>query len=249
MGMLYLGEWIGEALFDERVRFTGKDYDEVTGLYYFNARWYDPQLGRFTSEDPVRDGMNWYVYVRNNPLRFIDPTGLENVLINNEGLFPTIDEIDIGAGDFADGALAGLASVANIPSSLANTALQAVGTAVGTILGAADAVIDAVDNLIPDSMSLTGGGLKEDLFVTGLFVGMNPQTTSGFMLSMKYGIKSATGKIFGGKGNIAKGVQKSLKDQAVDLIPQNANRNRIMLRSSRSLSDFKASRRFLMIFS
>ena len=75
-GDVVLGEWIGEALFDERVRFTGKDYDEVTGLYYFNARWYDPQLGRFTSEDPARDGMNWYVYVRNNPLRFIDPNGL-----------------------------------------------------------------------------------------------------------------------------------------------------------------------------
>ena len=80
MGMLYLGEWIGEALFAERVRFTGKDYDEVTGLYYFNARWYDPLLGRFTSEDPARDGINWHVYVRNNPLRFIDPTGLEGLL-------------------------------------------------------------------------------------------------------------------------------------------------------------------------
>ena len=75
-GDVVLGEWIGEELFNERVRFTGKDYDEVTGLYYFNARWYDPQLGRFTSEDPVRDGMNWYVYVRNNPLNRTDPTGL-----------------------------------------------------------------------------------------------------------------------------------------------------------------------------
>ena len=75
-GDVVLGEWIGEELFDERVRFTGKDYDEVTGLYYFNARWYDPQLGRFTSEDPIRDGMNWHVYVNNNPLRYIDPTGL-----------------------------------------------------------------------------------------------------------------------------------------------------------------------------
>ena len=76
-GDVVLGEWIGEELFDERVRFTGKDYDEVTGLYYFNARWYDPRLGRFTSEDPIRDGMNWHVYVNNNPLRYVDPTGLD----------------------------------------------------------------------------------------------------------------------------------------------------------------------------
>ena len=75
-GDVVLGEWIGEELFAERVRFTGKDFDEVTGLYYFNARWYDPRLGRFTSEDPVRDGMNWHVYVSNNPLNTIDPTGL-----------------------------------------------------------------------------------------------------------------------------------------------------------------------------
>ena len=76
-GDVVLGEWIGEELFAERVKFTGKDYDEVTGLYYFNARWYDPRLGRFTSEDPVRDGMNWHVYVNNNPLRYVDPTGLD----------------------------------------------------------------------------------------------------------------------------------------------------------------------------
>lgn len=46
------------------------------GLYYFNARWYDAELGRFISEDPVKDGLNWYAYCSNNPLVFTDPTGL-----------------------------------------------------------------------------------------------------------------------------------------------------------------------------
>jgi len=46
------------------------------GLYYFNARWYDPGLGRFITEDPVKDGSNWFSYVANNPLRYTDPTGL-----------------------------------------------------------------------------------------------------------------------------------------------------------------------------
>ena len=76
-GDVVLGEWIGEELFNERVRFTGKDFDEVTGLYYFNARWYDPLLGRFTSEDPARDGINWHIYTYNNPLEYTDPTGLD----------------------------------------------------------------------------------------------------------------------------------------------------------------------------
>ena len=57
-------------------RFTGKDWDEEAGLYYFNARWYDPELGRFITEDPIRDGVNWYGYVDNGPLMFTDPTGL-----------------------------------------------------------------------------------------------------------------------------------------------------------------------------
>ena len=61
---------------DESVKYTGKDLDEDAGLYYFNARWYDPLNGRFITEDPVRDGLNWFVYVGNNPLRYVDPSGL-----------------------------------------------------------------------------------------------------------------------------------------------------------------------------
>ncbi len=57
-------------------RFTGKDWDEDTELYYFNARWYDPDLGRFITEDPIRDGVNWYGYVNNRPLNLVDPMGL-----------------------------------------------------------------------------------------------------------------------------------------------------------------------------
>jgi RHS repeat-associated protein len=54
--------------------FTGKEYD-ATGLLYFNARYYDPILGRFLSEDPSRKGHSWYTYCNNNPLTFTDPTG------------------------------------------------------------------------------------------------------------------------------------------------------------------------------
>ena len=48
--------------------YTGKEFDTDTGLYYFNARWYDPTLGRFITEDPARDGGNWFAYVGNNPM-------------------------------------------------------------------------------------------------------------------------------------------------------------------------------------
>ena len=58
------------------VLFTGKIFDPDADMYYFNARWYNPETGRFASEDPARDGINWYAYVGNNPLKYTDPTGL-----------------------------------------------------------------------------------------------------------------------------------------------------------------------------
>jgi len=59
---------------EEKYGFTGKEHDE-TGLQYFGARYYDPNSGRFMNSDPAMDGVNWYRYVMNNPLRYIDPTG------------------------------------------------------------------------------------------------------------------------------------------------------------------------------
>ena len=50
--------------------------DSETNLYYFNARFYDAEIGRFITEDPAQDGLNWYGYCNDNPLKFVDPTGL-----------------------------------------------------------------------------------------------------------------------------------------------------------------------------
>ena len=61
-----------------RFRFTGREYDPETGLYYYRARYYDPSIGRFISEDPARlmGGANFYAYVGNNPGNLLDPLGL-----------------------------------------------------------------------------------------------------------------------------------------------------------------------------
>ena len=62
-------------------RFTGQREDATIGLYYFNARYLDPQLGRFTQPDTIvpqpgnPQALNRYSYVLNNPLRYTDPTG------------------------------------------------------------------------------------------------------------------------------------------------------------------------------
>ena len=61
-----------------RFLYAGEQYDTVTGLYYLRARQYDTAIGRFTQEDTyLGDGRNLYVYVSNNPLKYVDPSGHE----------------------------------------------------------------------------------------------------------------------------------------------------------------------------
>ncbi len=51
-------------------------WDDDASLYQNRARWYDPNTGRFISEDAVGDGTNLYRYSGNDPINFRDPTGL-----------------------------------------------------------------------------------------------------------------------------------------------------------------------------
>jgi RHS repeat-associated protein len=67
-------------------RFTGKELDHETDLYYYDARYYDAELPRYISPDPVvpsaedPQSLNRYSYVKNNPVALIDPTGNEGEL-------------------------------------------------------------------------------------------------------------------------------------------------------------------------
>jgi RHS repeat-associated protein len=70
-----------QASFQVSRRFTGQILDAESGLYYFNARYYDPELGRFTQPDSTiadlsnPQSYNRYSYCVNNPLRYTDPDG------------------------------------------------------------------------------------------------------------------------------------------------------------------------------
>lgn len=57
-------------------RYCGEYLDIETGYIYLRARYYDPSIGRFISEDSAKDGYNWYAYCANNPIRYIEPSGL-----------------------------------------------------------------------------------------------------------------------------------------------------------------------------
>ncbi|MFH0971279.1 MAG: RHS repeat-associated core domain-containing protein, partial [Candidatus Micrarchaeota archaeon] len=62
-------------------KYTGKELDTDTGLYYYGARYYEPEIGRFLQADAVWGNfedplsLNRYVYVKNNPLKYVDPDG------------------------------------------------------------------------------------------------------------------------------------------------------------------------------
>jgi RHS repeat-associated protein len=79
-----------QASFQVSRRFTGQVFDAESGLYYYNARYYDPELGRFIQPDTkVPDfsnpqSYNRYSYCVNDPLRYTDPTGHDFVI--NAGL-------------------------------------------------------------------------------------------------------------------------------------------------------------------
>ncbi len=71
--------------YENPFRYCGEYYDTETGWVYLRNRYYNPETGRFISEDPARDGSNWYTYCKNNPVTFVDPWGLSSIIfVSNE---------------------------------------------------------------------------------------------------------------------------------------------------------------------
>ena len=91
----------------KRYRYTGKERDEENGFTYHGARYYAPWLGRWTSCDPIgiADHIDLYVFVRSNPVRLRDQSGLGVWdRIHDNVLEPTADFIERhGIGDAVAG--------------------------------------------------------------------------------------------------------------------------------------------------
>lgn len=77
----YGGTFTGTGAAENTHQYTGKELEAATGLYYYGARYQNPNIGRFMSVDPAgadpTDPQSWnrYAYVQNNPLKYIDPDG------------------------------------------------------------------------------------------------------------------------------------------------------------------------------
>jgi len=96
--------------------FTARELDVETGLYHYRSRYYDPSSGRFSQEDPIgfNGGINFYTYVGNNPLNFVDPEGLF------QGPVPgttTITRAGLGAVGIAAATVAAIAVDLIFPAS------------------------------------------------------------------------------------------------------------------------------------
>ncbi len=75
------------SIVGNRYRFTGREFDEESGIYHYRARAYDSTIGRFLQRDSIgyADGMNLFSYTSNNPVNFTDPYGLYEMGIMGSG--------------------------------------------------------------------------------------------------------------------------------------------------------------------
>jgi RHS repeat-associated protein len=141
--------------FDETHGFTGKEYDSDTGLYYFNARWYDPDLGRFISEDPVMDpnNPNLYSYCANNPLSNSDPTGLDSESSSGSGggVLSSIGHAISSA----------ISAVGNAISSAVSSISHAVSSAVSSVASAVNSAVSAACNALSNAWNSATGNKGE----------------------------------------------------------------------------------------
>jgi RHS repeat-associated protein len=108
----YLDPWgnlemeIGSPSSNIEFQYTDKELDEDTDLYYFQARYYDPVRGGFPSRDKVKlednlknyFGINAYVFTNNNPVRNVDPDGMESFQQGELDLYKKIGISKYGVG-------------------------------------------------------------------------------------------------------------------------------------------------------
>ncbi|HMW07760.1 MAG TPA: RHS repeat-associated core domain-containing protein, partial [Leptospiraceae bacterium] len=176
-----------------RYKYTSQQDDQDTGLYYYNARYYDPVLGSFTSADNVTNatsafGLNHYMYTEGNPVRYGDASGnfLGPLLYAGfQFAVGSAAAIAIGSAAVAVGATiaVGLAVVnmAMTAAAVAQTAAIATATFLATTLVAAVRFA-----LFVNALGTIGAGLG---FVAG---GIETGTLQGALAGAEIGFKIGT---------------------------------------------------------
>jgi RHS repeat-associated protein len=130
--MIYMG---GLLAAQNKYRFSSKEWNDNSGLYYYGYRFYDPNLQRWLNRDPIEEsgGLNIYAFAYNNPVSLVDLRGLCNVSANAP---PVPDSPSLAR-------VPGLTTPAEDAAAVDGLAAEA-GVGLGTVAGLAVAVPAAV---------------------------------------------------------------------------------------------------------
>jgi RHS repeat-associated protein len=118
--------------------YTGHAYDAESGLVYMQARYYDPQLARFLSTDPVgfdpgnTFSFSRYAYANNNPYRYIDPDGRDNVAVVTGSRLSTSNDISHWRGQYTIHEYSVYRTPNGTPAWAANLVGRVLGDKVGS---------------------------------------------------------------------------------------------------------------------
>jgi RHS repeat-associated protein len=155
----------------KRYRYTGKERDEETDLYYHGARYYAPWLGRWTASDPIGlgDGPNVYMYVSGNPVALSDPTGMFGwrEIAALAAMVVVGAVVTVATAGLAGPVVAG--AVASVGLSGA-AATVTTGVAVGAIAGAAGGAAGELTRQVVSGESISGRAIGQAA-LTGVVLG------------------------------------------------------------------------------
>ncbi|HRG76336.1 MAG TPA: RHS repeat-associated core domain-containing protein [Leptospiraceae bacterium] len=176
-----------------RYKYTSQQDDQDTGLYYYNARYYDPVLGSFTSADNVTNatssfGLNHYMYTEGNPVRYGDTTGnFLGPLLYAGFHFAVCSAAAIAIGSAAVAVGATIAIGMAVVNTLATTAAMAQTAAIATATFLATTLVAAVRfALFVNALGTIGAGIG---FVAG---GLDTGTLQGALAGAEIGFKIGT---------------------------------------------------------
>ncbi|MEP0883709.1 FG-GAP-like repeat-containing protein [Trichocoleus sp. ST-U3] len=148
----------------KRYRYTGKERDEETGFTYHGARYYMPWLGRWTSCDPsgLRDGLNIYTYVNNDPINKLDLTGNWEISWKHVAIGAAVAVVSIGVVALTAGAAApvvvpAIAGALGVSEATVVTGAVVLGTAAGV-----SSVANTTSELTTGRSSVTGAPLTDE---------------------------------------------------------------------------------------
>ncbi len=182
-------------------RYRGYYYDVETGLYFLQTRYYDPEVGRFISQDSVEyadpttvNGLNLYAYCGNNPVMNVDPTGhslLAFLLILGGILVGGVVNGLIAGANAAEGESFGSAFLGGFITGVISGVGLAAGLAIGGVGGAVVAIIVGfaggfIGNIVSQSLSYGDVDYKVAAIAGGISGATNLMAYVGLSISGMY---------------------------------------------------------------